>query len=121
MTDPRQDPDRYASSEQDDLSIVPGLGEGRTRPLDLSQDPDRFENGLAGEPDAPPELPRGLDPRHDPDRFLPPGQGQSLTDLLGKAGAHEDDREGWEWVYGLLTLLAFLAVVSLLFTYVLSP
>jgi hypothetical protein len=112
--DPRQDPDRYRP-EQDDLSIVPGLGEGRTAPLDLSKDPDRFDAS------APPELPRNLDTRYDPDRFAPPGQGQSLTDLLGKEGAFEEKRDGYEWVFGLLAVLAFLALVSFLFNSVLSP
>lgn len=120
MTEPRQDPDRHGSVPADDLSIVPGfangaLGDGRTRPLDPSRDPDRFD------PDAVPELPRGLDPTYDPDRFTPPGQGQSLPDLLGKEATYEGDRDAWQWVYGLLTVLAFLAVVSLLFNYVLTP
>lgn len=108
---------------------------GRARPLDMSQDPDRYRPdaeplvpGLdpAGDPDRyrpdeVPELPRGLDPAHDPDRFRPPGQGQSLTDLLGKEGAQEEARDGWEWVYGLVTVLAFLALVSWIFGSVLSP
>lgn len=122
--DPRQDPDRSRTSGRapdgpDDLSIVPGLGVGRTRPMDLSQDPDRFENGLH-DPAPPPELPRGLDPKHDPDRFTAPGQGQSLPELLGK-GAYEDKRDGLEWLFGLLAVLAFLALVSFLFGTVLSP
>ncbi len=117
--DPRNDPDRYRP-EQDDLSIVPGLGEGRTAPMDLSKDPDRFENART-EPTAPPELPRNLDPRYDPDRFAPPGQGQSLTDLLGKEGAFEEKRDGYEWVFGLLAVLAFLAIVSFFFNSVLTP
>ena len=102
---------------------VPGLepADGRTRPLDMSQDPDRFD------PDAhprlvetPPEHPR-VDPRHDPDRFLPPGQGQSLEDLLGKAGTHEGERSGYEWIAGLIGVFAFLALVAYLFNSVLTP
>ncbi len=102
-----QDPDRYRPDEE---PLVPGFG-----PLDPSQDPDRFR------PDEAPELPRGLDPAYDPDRFRPPGQGQSLTDLLGKEGAQEEDRDGWQWLYGLVTVLAFLALVSWLFGTVLTP
>ena len=116
--DPRHDPDRYRPGQPDDLSIVPGLGEGRTRPMDLSKDPDRFDPSA---PAVPPELPRGLDPRHDPDRFTPPGQGQNLIDLLGKEGAFEEKRDGYEWVFGLLAVLAFLALVSFVFNSVLSP
>lgn len=110
------DPDRPA---------VPGLepADGRTRPLDMSQDPDRFDPGAhprVVEP-APPELPRGLDPARDPDRFLPPGQGQSLPELLGKAGTYEGDRDNYQWVVGLLGVLAFLALVAFLFNSVLTP
>ena len=111
--DPRKDPDRYVLDEPDDTSIVPGLG--RTQPLDPALDPDRFDAS------APPELPRGLDPAYDPDRFTPPGQGQSLTDLLGKEGAYEEKRDGYEWVFGLLAVIAFLALVAFLFGSVLSP
>jgi hypothetical protein len=104
------DPDRPA---------VPGLepADGRTRPLDLSQDPDRFQ------PDDHPrvvEPTRALDPAQDPDRFLPPGQGQSLTDLLGDR-AYEEQRDGYQWVAGLLGVVAFLALVAFLFGEVLSP
>ena len=137
-----------------DLPAVPGLepADGRTRPLDLSKDPDRFNPddhprvvepvdearpassrrlGAADDPDrfdpdrfdtaSPPELPRGLDPRADPDRFLPPGQGQSLTDLIGKEGAFEEERDGYQWIAGLLGVLAFLALVAFLFENVLTP
>lgn len=115
---------------------VPGLepSDGRSRPLDMSKDPDRYDPdrdeglGLVFDPhehprvvERPPEHPRGLDPRHDPDRFLPPGQGQSLEDLLGKAGTHEGDRNGYEWIAGLLGVLAFLALVAFLFNSVLTP
>ncbi len=133
------DPDRPA---------VPGLepADGRTRPLDPAQDPDRFvpeehprvvepapptsrRLGAADDPDrfdpaadsAPPELPRGLDPAYDPDRFRPPGQGQTLTDLLGKEGTQEGERDGYQWVAGLLGVFAFLALVAWLFNSVLTP
>lgn len=109
--DPRHDD---GDAEPDDLSIVPGLG-GRTQPLDLSQDPDRFD------PDAVPELPSALDPAYDPDRYRAPGQGQSLTDLLGREGAFEEKRDGYEWAFGLLFVLGFLALVAFLFNNVLSP
>ena len=136
---------------ESDLPAVPGLepADGRTRPLDPAGDPDRFDPaahprivepvdqvrpsprrlGAADDPDrfdasrgpAAPELPRGLAPRADPDRFLPPGQGQSLTDLIGKDGAFEEERDGYQWVAGLLGVLAFLALVAFLFQNVLSP
>lgn len=140
-------------TNEPDPHAVPGLepSDGR-RPLDMSQDPDRFDPdagfdpeehprivepaprtprrlGAADDPDRfdpaapelPPELPRGLDPDHDPDRFLPPGQGQSLPELLGKAGTYEGDRDGYQWVFGLLGVLAFLALVAFLFGNVLTP
>ena len=113
--------------------VVPGLepADGRARPLDMSKDPDRFDasrdSGPVFDPEehprlveAPPAHPR-VDPRHDPDRFLPPGQGQSLEDLLGKAGTHEGERNGYEWVAGLVGVFAFLALVAYLFNSVLTP
>ena len=115
------DPDRPA---------VPGLEPADGRPLDMSQDPDRYDPAREDvfDPDEhprvvepAPELARGLDPRDDPDRFLPPGQGQSLTDLLGKAGTHEGERDGYQWIAGLLGVLAFLALVAFLFQNVLEP
>jgi hypothetical protein len=107
-----------------DPHAVPGLdpSSGRTRPLDMSQDPDRFrpdEHPQLVEPA--PEVPRGLDPAQDPDRFLPPGQGQTLHDLLGPAGSFDDDRDNYQWVAGLLGVLAFLALVAFLFNSVLTP
>lgn len=86
-----------------------------TGPLDPADDPDRYDP--AREP-AVPELPRGLDPRYDPDRF---DGTQNLTELIGKDGAFEEERDNWQWVYGLLTVLAFLALVAFLFNSVLSP
>ena len=120
-----------------ELPAVPGLepADGRSRRLDMSKDPDRYDPdrdaglGLVFDPDEhprvveppPPAHPRGLDPRKDPDRYLPPGQGQSLEDLLGKAGTHEGDRNGYEWIAGLLGVMAFLALVAFLFNNVLTP
>jgi hypothetical protein len=104
-----------------DPHAVPGLepADGRVRPLDMSQDPDRFD------PSEHPRLvepaPTGLDPAQDPDRFLPPGQGQTLNDLLGPAGTYEGDRDGYQWIAGLLGVLAFLALVAFLFNNVLTP
>lgn len=115
-----------------DLPAVPGLepADGRSRPLDMSQDPDRYDpsrDTAAFDPaDHPrvvepvPEHPRKLDPSQDPDRFLPPGQGQSLTDLLGD-GAYEEKRDGYQWVAGLLGVFLFLALVAFLFNNVLTP
>lgn len=128
-----------ASSEQDDISIVPGLGTGElpqprsaTHGLDPALDPDRFDRGRDGALDPRLDPDRydpgrdsaplvGLDPRFDPDRYdasrdpdLPPGQGQTLTELLG-AGAYEDARDGWEWVVGLLAVLVFLGIVAFFF------
>ena len=79
-----------------DLPAVPGLepADGRTRPLDMSQDPDRY---------------------------LPPGQGQSLPELLGEAGTHEGERDNWQWAFGLIGVFLFLALVAWLFSEVLVP
>jgi hypothetical protein len=94
---------------------VPAQDAGPRRGLDMSQDPDRFDA------DAPPELPRGLDPAYDPDRYRPPGQGQTLTDLLGKEGSQEGDRDGYQWVLGLVGVFLFLGIVAFLFNSVLTP
>jgi hypothetical protein len=127
-----------------DPPAVPGLepADGRRRPLDRSQDPDRYDpdrddpnpddpnrdDGPVFDPEEHPRVvepaaqaPGRLDPAQDPDRFLPPGQGQSLTDLLGKAGTHEGDRDGYQWIAGLLAVIAFLALVTFLFSTVLTP
>jgi len=105
------DPDRPA---------VPGLepADARTPPLDLSQDPDRFDPEREPQP---PELPSGLDPAYDPDRYRAPGQGQTLTDLLGKEGTQEGDRDGYQWVMGLIGVFLFLGIVAFLFNSVLTP
>lgn len=104
-------------SNDPDRPAVPGLEppDARTPPLDMSQDPDRFD------PDAAPELPRGMDPAYDPDRFRAPGQGQTLTDLLGKEGTQEGERDGYQWVFGLIGVFLFLALVAFLFNNVLTP
>jgi hypothetical protein len=91
--------------------------EHRPRVLGAADDPDRFDPSAAPEAPASPRV----DPAHDPDRFLPPGQGQSLVDLLGKAGAHEEERDNWQWAFGLLGILVFLGLVAFLFGTVLSP
>ena len=86
--------------------------------LGAADDPDRFDPSR--EPAAP-ELPRGLDPAYDPDRYRPPGQGQTLADLLGKEGTHEGDRDGYQWVLGLIGVFLFLGIVAFLFNSVLTP
>lgn len=115
---PHPDPD----GRVDDPSIVPGVGSGRTLPLDPSKDPDRFDP-IRVQPV--PEMPRNLDPDYDPDRFSvvgrSSGQGKSLPDLLGTAGTHEGRRDNYEWAYGLVAILVFLGLVSFLFNSVLSP
>lgn len=105
--DMSQDPDRYDPSRD----TLP------TGPLDMSQDPDRYDPTRDAAPVA---APRRLDPARDPDRYRPPGQGQTLTDLLGE-GAHEDTRNNYEWAVGLLSVVAFLALVSWFFTSVVAP
>ena len=77
-----------------------------TEPLDMSKDPDRFV------PDAGPP-PGPLDPALDPDRYDPQGRGRTLPQLLGE-GAYEEPRETWTWLFGLLGILLFLVVVSVL-------
>lgn len=115
---------RAVTDAEDDLSIVPGLEplpqppEPRAEPpgrLDPALDPDRYDPTRDPVADAGP-IGR-LDPALDPDRYqppAPPGQGQTLTDLLGE-GAYEDKRDAFQWAYGLLGVLAFLALVSWLF------
>ena len=133
-------------SEQDpDLPVVPGLApaDGRAprqdpaqdggpavfdrrehgpRILGAADDPDRFDPAAdAAAAPAADAASRRLDPAQDPDRFLPPGQGQTLTELLGQDGAHEDERDNYQWAIGLLCVLGFLALVGFLFQNVLSP
>jgi hypothetical protein len=61
-------------------------------------DPDRY--------DPTRDEPVALDPALDPDRFSSP----TLPGLLGD-GAQED-RDGLEWLYGLLGVIAFLGFVT---------
>lgn len=57
-----------------------------------------------------------LDPEKDPDRYRSDsGRGGTLPEMLGE-GAHEE-RDTLEWLYGLLGVLAFLVLVSLLINY----
>lgn len=111
MSSPMSDP--YEEDPAEDVSIVPGLGP--SGPLDMSKDPDRYDPAAdvtaVGGP---------LDRSLDPDRYRPPGQGQTLTDLLGE-GAHEDKRDNAQWAVGLLSILAFLAFVSWFFSSVATP
>lgn len=72
--------------------------------LDPAGDPDRFD------PAADEQLLTGpLDPTLDPDRYQ--GRPLTLPGLLGE-GAHEDEREGLEWLYGLLGVFLFLGLVT---------
>ena len=73
-------------------------------PLDPAADPDRFDPARdAGPPSGP------LDPALDPDRYQP--RPMTLPGLLGE-GAHEDEREGLDWLYGLLGVFLFLGLVT---------
>ncbi len=83
-----------------------------TGPLDPAGDPDRYDAGkdVGGTAGIGP-----LDPASDPDRFRAGGEGRTLPEMLGE-GSHEDTRDNWQWLIGLLSVLAFLAVVSLLVT-----
>jgi hypothetical protein len=138
VTSPSHEP-RDDEPQQDDVSIVPGLGP--SGPLDMSQDPDRFDPSRDA-PASPYPAVGPLDPSKDPDRYdagaditavggpldrsldpdryRPPGQGQTLTELLGD-GAHEEPRDNAQWALGLLSVIAFLAFVSWFFTYFASP
>lgn len=110
--------DPRGGQPEDDLSIVPGLAP--TGRLDPAADPDRFDPNRSAPHVAGPT--GRLDPAADPDRYVaagPPGQGQSLTDLLGP-GAQETSRDGYEWAFGLLAVLAFLALVAWVFGSLLS-
>lgn len=105
----------------DDSTPVFEPEEHRPRVLGAADDPDRFDPSAdASAAPEPPTSPR-VDPAQDPDRFLPPGQGQSLVDLLGKAGAQEEERDNWQWAFGLLGIVVFLGLVAFLFGTVLSP
>lgn len=88
--------------------------------LDPRHDPDRFDPNHVdqGRAPEPPEILRGLDPRYDPDRF---DGSQNLTELVGKERSFEDERDNYQWAYGLLAVLGFLALVAFLFNNVLTP
>ena len=105
--DMSQDPDRYDPTR-------PAVPAG---PLDMSKDPDRYDP--AADPSASISVVGPLDPRRDPDR-MDAGRGQSLTDLVGKSRAHEDERDNYTWALGLLGVLAFLGLVAFLFGQVLN-
>lgn len=122
--DPALDPDRFDPHRSDvGRSGSSRMGAAPTGRLDPALDPDRFDPNRpdAGRFDALPTTPTGrLDPTRDPDRYKPPGQGQSLTDLLGD-GAHEDERDNYQWALGLVAVFGFIAVMAWLFGSVLSP
>ena len=103
-----QDPDRYDPTR-------PAMPSG---PLDMSKDPDRYDP--AADPTASLSVVGPLDPRRDPDRMPLAGRGQSLTDLVGKSGAYEEERDNYTWALGLLGVLAFLGLVAFLFGQVLN-
>ena len=122
-------PDGPAARENDP-SIVPGLADPvpaprtdptRGVPLDMSKDPDRFDPTSSFDPTASLSVVGPLDPARDPDRMPRAGEGQSLTDLMGKARAQEDERDNYAWAYGLIGVLVFLGLVAWLFGEVLSP
>lgn len=102
--DMSKDPDRFDPTQP----------AGPTGPLDMSKDPDRFDNHASISVVGP------LDPQRDPDR-MDAARGKSLTDLVGKSRAHEEQRDNYTWALGLLGVLAFLALVAFLFGEVLSP
>lgn len=54
-----------------------------------------------------------LDMSKDPDRFVAPGEGQTLPELLGE-GAQEGERDSMNWLIGLAGVLGFLLLFSLL-------
>ena len=82
-----------------------------TGPSGLSQDPDRID-------------PDRIDPDGiDPDQVWPQmvsRTGGSLPELLGKAGAQEEERNNYVWLAGLLAVFAFLGAVAFVFAH-LSP
>jgi len=116
--DMSRDPDRYDPSR--DTGVPSG-------PLDMSRDPDRYD------PSRDTAVPSGpLDMSRDPDRFDPvrdalgtprrvppasdgsrPGTGQTLPGLLGE-GAQEDERDNSQWLLGLVCMVVFLLLVTLL-------
>ena len=119
---------RRAGADEEDLSIVPGLGtsdgalpqpRSATQGLDPALDPDRFDASIDAAPAG--RLDPALDPdRYDPRAELPPGQGQTLTELLGD-GAFEEPRDNYQWAIGLLAVVVFLALISWFFGAVVAP
>jgi hypothetical protein len=75
--------------------------------LDPGGDPDRYDAARDGAPA--PDASAPLDPAADPDRYRSP----TLPGLLG-AGAHEDERDNLTWLLGLVGVVGFLLLVSLL-------
>jgi hypothetical protein len=75
--------------------------------LDPAQDPDRYDASKDVAPSPGP--PARLDPAQDPDRFRSP----TLPGLLGE-GAQEGERDGATWLLGLVSVFAFLILVSVL-------
>ncbi len=92
MTTGRLDPDRPDGPPR----TAPPAG-----PLDMSKEPDRYENTADARP---PPLGRTG------------GAAPSLTDLIGRQAAQEEDRDGYVWIFGLLATLAFLGLVALVFS-----
>ncbi|MDP9183900.1 MAG: hypothetical protein M3P04_14135 [Actinomycetota bacterium] len=69
----------------------------------LGPDPDRYD------PSLDPAPPGSLDAESDPDRYRSP----TLPGLLGD-GAHEDRRDNFTWLIGLISVFGFLIFISLL-------
>jgi hypothetical protein len=88
---------------------------GPDRGLDPAGDPDRFVPDEPVEP-AGPVAGGPLDMSQDPDRYDPrldrPG-GSDLTELIGKDRAFEEERNPYLWVAGLVAVFGFLALASL--------
>ena len=62
-----------------------------------------------------------LDPAQDPDRFVKPEvdpaiSGRTLPEMLGE-GAYEEKRDNLTWLIGLLSVIGFLVLVSLLLSH----
>jgi hypothetical protein len=114
--------DPRTATADDDLSIIPGLGPvpaPRAEPTGRL-DPDRYDPARSERADYPSGP---LDLSQDPDRYDPASDvpvGKTLPQLLGE-GAHEDERNTYEWAYGLLIVVGFLALVSWFFSSVVSP
>ena len=108
---PAGDPDRFDPATFDAERFAAGRaaadGSGFTpgEPLDWARDPDRFDAG-------PEEPVLALDPRLDPDRY--PAVEPTLPALLGTAD--DAPRDTWAWALGLVSVFAFLALVSIVFS-----